>query len=144
MDKYGVVFVVRWYQIYFNCIIFLSIIDYAPKNYNHTFALDISNLPVMKLKVVDLIWKDYVQCGLCIVSEHLIYVQFGNGTHWFGANAWLHPTAAQSAAAFLHLPVEDEIWVRNGGGQRSDGNCDLVPWANKFFTIASMHCKLLM
>ncbi|CAF2077302.1 unnamed protein product [Brassica oleracea var. botrytis] len=55
-----------------------------------------------------------------------------------------HPTAAQSAAAFLHLPVEDEIWGRNGGGQRSDGNCDLVPWANKFVTIASMHCKLLM
>ncbi|KAH0904065.1 LOW QUALITY PROTEIN: hypothetical protein HID58_043568 [Brassica napus] len=55
-----------------------------------------------------------------------------------------HPTAAQSAAAFLHLPVEDEIWGRNGGGQRSDGNCDLVPWANKFVTIASMHCKLLI
>ncbi|CAN6990733.1 unnamed protein product, partial [Brassica rapa subsp. trilocularis] len=59
-------------------------------------------------------------------------------------NAWLHPTATQSAAAFLHLPVEDEIWGRNGGGQRSDGRCDLVPWANKFVTIASMHCKLLM
>ncbi|KAG2284454.1 hypothetical protein Bca52824_055674 [Brassica carinata] len=59
-------------------------------------------------------------------------------------NAWLHPTATQSAAAFLHLPVEDEIWGRNGGGQRSDGRCDLVPWVNKFVTIASMHCKLLI
>ncbi|KAH0880592.1 hypothetical protein HID58_067986, partial [Brassica napus] len=50
-------------------------------------------------------------------------------------NAWLHPTAAQSAAAFPHLPVEDEIWGRNGGGQRSEGSYDMVPWANKFVTL---------
>ncbi|KAL0697062.1 hypothetical protein Bca4012_064242 [Brassica carinata] len=93
----------------------------------------------------DIVFVGYVQCGLCIVSEKLISVQFGKGTHWFGANTWLiHPTAVQSAAAFPHYPVEDEILGRNVVGQRSDGSYDLVSCPNEFVTIASMHCKLLM
>lgn len=79
----------------------MFVIDYAPKNFDHTFVLGMSNLLTMILKIVDLICEDNVRCGLSIVYEHLIYVQFGNGTHWFGANAKLiHPTAVSKQQLF--------------------------------------------
>ncbi|CAG7908815.1 hypothetical protein IGI04_039190 [Brassica rapa subsp. trilocularis] len=68
--------------------------------------------------------------------------KFGNLPYGFRANTWLiPPSAAQSAAAFPPLPVEDERWGGDGGGQGRDGSYDLVPWANEFAFIASMPCK---
>ncbi|XP_010474724.1 PREDICTED: protein TSS-like isoform X2 [Camelina sativa] len=68
--------------------------------------------------------------------------KFGNLPYGFRANTWLiPPTAAQSPAAFPPLPVEDERWGGNGGGQGRDGSYDLVPWSNEFAFIASMPCK---
>lgn len=69
-------------------------------------------------------------------------MQFGNLPYGFRANTWLiPPSAAQSPAAFPPLPVEDERWGGDGGGQGRDGSYDLVPWANEFAFIASMPCK---
>ncbi|CAN6876478.1 unnamed protein product [Brassica oleracea] len=68
--------------------------------------------------------------------------KFGNLPYGFRANTWLiPPSAAQSPAAFPPLPVEDERWGGDGGGQGRDGSYDLVPWANEFAFIASMPCK---
>ncbi|KAF3608639.1 hypothetical protein DY000_02044173 [Brassica cretica] len=68
--------------------------------------------------------------------------KFGNLPYGFRANTWLiPPSAAQSPAAFPPLPVEDERWGGDGGGQGRDGRYDLVPWANEFAFIASMPCK---
>ncbi|XP_056858788.1 protein REDUCED CHLOROPLAST COVERAGE 1-like [Raphanus sativus] len=68
--------------------------------------------------------------------------KFGNLPYGFRANTWLiPPSAAQSPAAFPPLPVEDERWGGDGGGQGRDGTYDLVPWANEFAFIASMPCK---
>ncbi|CAN8295947.1 unnamed protein product [Cochlearia groenlandica] len=68
--------------------------------------------------------------------------KFGNLPYGFRANTWLiPPTAAQSPAAFPPLPIEDERWGGDGGGQGRDGSYDLVPWANEFAFIASMPCK---
>ncbi|ESQ36763.1 hypothetical protein EUTSA_v10006538mg [Eutrema salsugineum] len=68
--------------------------------------------------------------------------KFGNLPYGFRANTWLiPPTAAQSPAAFPPLPVEDERWGGDGGGQGRDGSYDLVPWADEFAFIASMPCK---
>uniref|UniRef100_A0A1J3E4E3 Clustered mitochondria protein n=1 Tax=Noccaea caerulescens TaxID=107243 RepID=A0A1J3E4E3_NOCCA len=68
--------------------------------------------------------------------------KFGNLPYGFRANTWLiPPAAAQSPAAFPPLPVEDERWGGDGGGQGRDGSYDLVPWANEFAFIASMPCK---
>ncbi|CAH8250854.1 unnamed protein product [Arabidopsis lyrata] len=68
--------------------------------------------------------------------------KFGNLPYGFRANTWLiPPTAAQSPAEFPPLPVEDERWGGDGGGQGRDGSYDLVPWSNEFAFIASMPCK---
>lgn len=69
-------------------------------------------------------------------------MQFGNFPYGFRANTWLVPhIAAQSPSVFPPLPVEDDTWGGNGGGLGRDGKCDLIPWSNEFFHIASMPCK---
>ncbi|KAJ8444710.1 hypothetical protein Cgig2_030384 [Carnegiea gigantea] len=68
--------------------------------------------------------------------------KFGNLPYGFRANTWLiPPAAAQSPSIFPPLPVEDESWGGNGGGWGRDGKYDLIPWANEFKFVASMHCK---
>lgn len=69
-------------------------------------------------------------------------LQFGNLPYGFRANTWLVPhVAAQSQSVFPPLPAEDDTWGGNGGGLGRDGKCDLIPWANEFYYIASMPCK---
>ncbi|XP_010522920.1 PREDICTED: protein TSS [Tarenaya hassleriana] len=68
--------------------------------------------------------------------------KFGNLPYGFRANTWLiPPVAAQLPSSFPPLPVEDEKWGGNGGGQGRDGSYDLVPWASEFAFVASMPCK---
>ncbi|KAG9455942.1 hypothetical protein H6P81_000450 [Aristolochia fimbriata] len=68
--------------------------------------------------------------------------KFGNLPYGFRANTWLvPPVVAEAPAVFPPLPVEDENWGGNGGGQGRDGKHDYRPWAKEFSILASMPCK---
>lgn len=68
--------------------------------------------------------------------------KFGNLPYGFRANTWLiPPSVADSGSNFLPLPMEDETWGGNGGGQGQHGEHDLRPWATEFAILASLPCK---
>lgn len=68
--------------------------------------------------------------------------KFGNLPYGFRANTWLvPPSVADSPSNFPSLPVEDESWGGNGGGQGRYGGYDLRPWATDFAILASLPCK---
>lgn len=68
--------------------------------------------------------------------------QFGNLPYGFRANTWLvPPVVAENPSVFPPLPVEDESWGGNGGGQRKDGKHDNRLWAKEFAILAAMPCK---
>ena len=69
--------------------------------------------------------------------------KFGNLPYGFRANTWLvPPSVADSPSNFLTLPVEDESWGGNGGGQGRHGEYDYRPWATDFAILASLPCKI--
>lgn len=51
------------------------------------------------------------------------------------------PIAADSPSVFPPLPLEDENWGGNGGGQGRDGKHDQRQWAKEFAILAAMPCK---
>ncbi|GMQ08986.1 hypothetical protein CsSME_00052497 [Camellia sinensis var. sinensis] len=68
--------------------------------------------------------------------------KFGNLPYGFRANTWLvPPSIADSPSNFLPLPVEDENWGGNGGGQGRNGEYDRKPWATEFAILANLPCK---
>ncbi|XP_043695697.1 protein TSS-like isoform X3 [Telopea speciosissima] len=68
--------------------------------------------------------------------------KFGNLPYGFRSNTWVvPPVAVDSPSTFSHLPVEDENWGGNGGGQGRDGEHDQRPWARDFSVLATMPCK---
>ncbi|KAL5547598.1 hypothetical protein UlMin_002829 [Ulmus minor] len=68
--------------------------------------------------------------------------KFGNLPYGFRANTWVAPpVVADSPSVFPPLPVEDENWGGNGGGQGRDGRHDNRPWAKEFAVLAAMPCK---
>ncbi|KAL1551360.1 protein TSS-like [Salvia divinorum] len=68
--------------------------------------------------------------------------KFGNLPYGFRANTWLAPPSiADSASQYVPLPVEDEHWGGNGGGQGRQGEYDHRPWAMDFAILASLPCK---
>ncbi|CAN1223855.1 Protein REDUCED CHLOROPLAST COVERAGE 2 [Linum grandiflorum] len=68
--------------------------------------------------------------------------KFGNLPYGFRANTWVvPPVVSDNPSAFAPLPVEDENWGGNGGGQGRDGKHDHRPWARDFTVLASMPCK---
>ncbi|KAL0319115.1 UNVERIFIED_CONTAM: protein TSS [Sesamum angustifolium] len=68
--------------------------------------------------------------------------KFGNLPYGFRANTWLAPpTIVDSASNFVPLPIEDENWGGNGGGQGRLGEYDRRPWATDFAILASLPCK---
>jgi protein TIF31 len=68
--------------------------------------------------------------------------QFGNLPYGFRANTWVvPPLVADNPSVFPPLPVEDENWGGNGGGQGRDGKHDYRPWAKEFAILATMPCK---
>ncbi|KAK9098582.1 hypothetical protein Syun_025627 [Stephania yunnanensis] len=72
-------------------------------------------------------------------SEHN---KFGNLPYGFRANSWLvFPSAADSPLKFSSLPMEDETWGGNGGGQGQNGEFDHRPWAKEFSLLAKLPCK---
>ncbi|GLT80465.1 hypothetical protein SLA2020_519030 [Shorea laevis] len=68
--------------------------------------------------------------------------KFGNLPYGFRANTWVvPPVAADNPLVFPPLPVEDENWGGNGGGQGRDGEHDNRQWAKEFAVLAAMPCK---
>ncbi|KAF4370395.1 hypothetical protein F8388_016132 [Cannabis sativa] len=68
--------------------------------------------------------------------------KFGNLPYGFRANTWVvPPVVADNPSVFPPLPVEDENWGGNGGGQGRDGKRDHRPWAKEFAVLAAMPCK---
>ncbi|KAG6425318.1 hypothetical protein SASPL_115746 [Salvia splendens] len=68
--------------------------------------------------------------------------KFGNLPYGFRANTWVAPPSiADSASHYVPLPVEDENWGGNGGGQGRQGEYDHRPWATDFAILASLPCK---
>lgn len=70
------------------------------------------------------------------------FFQFGNLPYGFRANTWVvPPIVADSPSIFPLLPIEDETWGGNGGGQGRDGKHDQRQWAKEFSMLAAMPCK---
>ncbi|KAJ8767706.1 hypothetical protein K2173_020646 [Erythroxylum novogranatense] len=68
--------------------------------------------------------------------------KFGNLPYGFRANTWVvPPIVADNPSVFPSLPVEDENWGGNGGGQGRNGEHDHRPWAKDFAILAAMPCK---
>ncbi|KAL4571337.1 hypothetical protein LXL04_018095 [Taraxacum kok-saghyz] len=68
--------------------------------------------------------------------------KFGNLPYGFQANTWVvPPVVADNPSVFPPLPVEDENWGGNGGGQGRDGKHDHRQWAKEFSILAAMPCK---
>ncbi|KAF8400473.1 hypothetical protein HHK36_013771 [Tetracentron sinense] len=67
--------------------------------------------------------------------------KFGNLPYGFRANTWVvPPVVADSPTLFPPLPVEDESWGGNGGGQGRGGKHDHRQWAREFSILAAMPC----
>ncbi|GMN61594.1 hypothetical protein TIFTF001_030683 [Ficus carica] len=68
--------------------------------------------------------------------------KFGNLPYGFRSNTWVvPPIVADNPSIFPPLPVEDENWGGNGGGQGRDGKHDSRLWAKEFAVLAAMPCK---
>ncbi|XP_054805216.1 protein REDUCED CHLOROPLAST COVERAGE 2-like [Prosopis cineraria] len=68
--------------------------------------------------------------------------KFGNLPYGFRANTWVvPPVVADNPSVFPLLPMEDELWEGNGGGQGRDGKHDKRQWAREFAILAAMPCQ---
>ncbi|KAK6273105.1 hypothetical protein POUND7_010188 [Theobroma cacao] len=68
--------------------------------------------------------------------------KFGNLPYGFRANTWVvPPVVADNPSVFPPLPVEDENWGGNGGGQGRDSKHEYRQWAKEFAILAAMPCK---
>ncbi|CAN1165297.1 Protein REDUCED CHLOROPLAST COVERAGE 2 [Linum perenne] len=68
--------------------------------------------------------------------------KFGNLPYGFRENTWVvPPVVSDNPSVFPPLPVEDENWGGNGGGQGRDGKHDNRQWARDFAVLAEMPCK---
>ncbi|KAH9615729.1 hypothetical protein KSS87_020914, partial [Heliosperma pusillum] len=68
--------------------------------------------------------------------------KFGNLPYGFRANTWVvPPVVADNPAVFQPLPVEDENWGGNGGGQGGDKKHEDRQWSKEFAILAAMPCK---
>ncbi|KAK6156660.1 hypothetical protein DH2020_010908 [Rehmannia glutinosa] len=87
----------------------------------------------------DLFQIDAYKALMKAFTEHN---KFGNLPYGFRANTWLVPSVvAENPSTFPPLPIEDESWGGNGGGQGRDGKHDYRPWAKEFSILAKMPCK---
>ncbi|XP_076897493.1 protein REDUCED CHLOROPLAST COVERAGE 2-like [Bidens hawaiensis] len=77
-----------------------------------------------------------------LMKAFIEHNKFGNLPYGFRANTWaVPPVVADNPSLFPPLPVEDENWGGNGGGQGRDGKHDHRQWAKEFAILAAMPCK---
>ncbi|GLJ15752.1 hypothetical protein SUGI_0259240 [Cryptomeria japonica] len=107
--------------------------------YSHGKQLVQSHTLVNLLQQLSRAFTNAYDCLMKAFSERN---KFGNLPYGFRANTWVvPPMVADSPSVFPPLPVEDESWGGNGGGQGRDGKSDLRPWATEFSILAAMPCK---
>lgn len=72
----------------------------------------------------------------------VVFFQFGNLPYGFRANTWVvPPVVSDNPSVFPPLPMEDETWGGNGGGQGRDGKHENRQWARDFAILAAMPCQ---
>lgn len=77
-----------------------------------------------------------------LIKAFVEHNKFGNLPYGFRANCWLvPPSVSECPSNFPPLPIEDENWGGNGGGQGRDGEHNLRPWATEFAILACLPCK---
>uniref|UniRef100_A0A7N0VI43 Clu domain-containing protein n=1 Tax=Kalanchoe fedtschenkoi TaxID=63787 RepID=A0A7N0VI43_KALFE len=77
-----------------------------------------------------------------LMKSFMEHNKFGNLPYGFRANTWVAPpVVAENPALFPPLPIEDENWGGNSGGQGRDRKHDCRPWAKDFSILATMPCK---
>ncbi|KAL7600744.1 hypothetical protein Lser_V15G23750 [Lactuca serriola] len=77
-----------------------------------------------------------------LMKAFIDHNKFGNLPYGFRANTWIvPPIVVDNPSLFPPLPVEDENWGGNGGGQGRDGKYDDRQWAKEFSILATMPCK---
>ncbi|XP_071686090.1 protein REDUCED CHLOROPLAST COVERAGE 2-like [Rutidosis leptorrhynchoides] len=77
-----------------------------------------------------------------LMKAFIEHNKFGNLPYGFRANTWVvPPIVANNPSIFPPLPVEDENWDGNGGGQGRTGKHDHRQWAKEFSILAAMPCK---
>lgn len=77
-----------------------------------------------------------------LMKAFMEHNKFGNLPYGFRANTWVvPPVVADNPSIFPPLPMEDENWGGNGGGQGRDGKHDHRNWAKEFAILAAMPCK---
>ncbi|KAJ8560666.1 hypothetical protein K7X08_022526 [Anisodus acutangulus] len=77
-----------------------------------------------------------------LMKAFIEHNKFGNLPYGFRANTWLvPPSVVDSASNFIPLPLEDESWGGNGGGQGRNGENDHRSWATDFAVLANLPCK---
>ncbi|CAL1415001.1 unnamed protein product [Linum trigynum] len=77
-----------------------------------------------------------------LMKAFIEHNKFGNLPYGFRANTWVvPPVVSENPSVFPPLPVEDENWGGNGGGQGRNGKHDHRPWAKEFAILAAMPCK---
>lgn len=79
---------------------------------------------------------------LDVFTITVVSFQFGNLPYGFRANTWVvPPVVSDNPSVFLPLPMEDETWGGNGGGQGRDGKHENRQWARDFAILAAMPCQ---
>ncbi|VFQ73363.1 unnamed protein product [Cuscuta campestris] len=77
-----------------------------------------------------------------LMNAFVDHNKFGNLPYGFRANTWLIPSSlVDSGTNIIPLPIEDERWGGNGGGQGRNGEHDFRPWASEFHFLANLPCK---
>ncbi|XP_060167908.1 protein REDUCED CHLOROPLAST COVERAGE 3 [Lycium barbarum] len=77
-----------------------------------------------------------------LMKAFIEHNKFGNLPYGFRSNTWLvPPSVVDSASNFIQLPVEDESWGGNGGGQGRNGEHDHRSWATDFAVLKNLPCK---
>ncbi|XP_024966841.1 protein TSS-like [Cynara cardunculus var. scolymus] len=77
-----------------------------------------------------------------LMKTFIEHNKFGNLPYGFQSNTWVvPPIVADNPSVFPPLPVEDQNWGGNGGGQGGDGKHDRRQWAKEFSILAAMPCR---
>ncbi|KAK6151553.1 hypothetical protein DH2020_014188 [Rehmannia glutinosa] len=92
--------------------------------------------------LLQLISRVFDSAYKALMKAFIEHNKFGNLPYGYRANTWLvPPVVAENPSIFPPLPVEDESWGGNGGGQGRDGKHEHRPWAKEFSVLAAMPCK---
>lgn len=77
-----------------------------------------------------------------LMKAFLEHNKFGNLPYGFRMNTWLvPPSVIETPSDLPPLPVEDENWGGNGGGQGRNNEHNLRSWATDFAVLAKLPCK---